>query len=97
MNYFYQRFKDGRCISPGPTITTQESEKEFSPRRDGLTVLLINPPIREWSYPNIEPLGQCYIAGSALVGGHDLRVLDLNAERGGPVDDFEKFNTFNLR
>ena len=90
--YFFERFENGKCLYPElPIITTEESEKQFKKRSDGLRVLMINPPIREWSYPNIEPLGQCYIAGSIIIDGHDLDVLDLNCERGKPVKDEVSF------
>jgi len=39
-------------------ITTDESTLKFEPRDKGLRILLINAPIREWSYPNIMPIGQ---------------------------------------
>src|SRR3989449_8875993 len=59
---FYQRFGDnGHALdSGGPRITTEESERLFALRRDGLRVLFINAPIREWSYPNILPIGHAY-------------------------------------
>lgn len=68
-------------------ITTEASEVDFPARADGLRVLLINPPIREWSYPNIMPIGQGYVGAVAAMDGHALRVLDLNAERRRPVHD----------
>jgi radical SAM superfamily enzyme YgiQ (UPF0313 family) len=70
-----------------PRITTEASESGSPSRADGLRVLLINPPIREWSYPNIMPIGQGYVGAVAVMDGHDLRVLDLNAERRQPVKD----------
>lgn len=87
--YFYQRFgPTGECLNPGwPRITTWESEKAFSPREKGLRVLLINPPIREWSWPNIMPIGQGYVGAVAAMDGHQVDVLDLNAERKRPVKD----------
>src|SRR3989441_331975 len=44
---FYQRFGDhGHVSDPGwPRITTQESERPFASRRDGLRVLFIDVPI----------------------------------------------------
>src|SRR5436309_11371043 len=86
---FYQRFGDnGHVGDPGwPRITTQESERPFAPRRDGLRVLLINAPIREWSYPNILPIGHAYVGAVAAMDGHTVDVLDLNAERRQPVKD----------
>jgi radical SAM superfamily enzyme YgiQ (UPF0313 family) len=48
-------------------------------------VLFINAPIREWSYPNILPIGQAYVGAVAVMDGHTLDVLDLNAERRSPV------------
>jgi len=92
--YFYQRFDDnGRCITPDlPKITTEESSHQFKTRKTGLKVLLINPPIREWSYPNIIPIGHAYIASVALMDGHEVDVLDLNQERKEPVENMDSFN-----
>lgn len=87
--YFYQRFAPGgQCLNPSwPRITTLESEQAFLPRDKGLRVLLINPPIREWSWPNIMPIGQGYVGAVAAMDGHHVDVLDLNAERKRPVKD----------
>jgi len=86
---FHERFgPTGRIRNASwPRITTDESVRLFPPRQDGLRVLLINPPIREWSYPNIIPLGQAYVASVAVMDGHRVSVLDLNAERRQPVKD----------
>jgi len=46
-----------------------------------MNILLINPPIREWSKPNVFPLGLGYIAAVLLQEGHDVEVLDINAYR----------------
>ncbi|MDA1129418.1 MAG: radical SAM protein [Chloroflexi bacterium] len=88
-DYFYQRFDlGGAIINPNwPRITTEESVKDFKPRDTGLKLLLINPPIREWSYPNIMPIGQGYVASVATMDGHRVSVLDLNAARARPIDD----------
>src|SRR3989475_8863077 len=69
---FYQRFGDnGHALdSGGPRITTEESERLFALRRDGLRVLFINAPIREWSYPNILPIGHAYVGAVAAMDGH---------------------------
>ncbi len=84
--FFYERFNNGVCVDPEwPRITTRNSEALFSPRDEGLEVLLINPPIREWSYPNIMPIGQGYVAAVAAMDGHRVDVLDLNAERREPI------------
>ena len=66
---FYQRFgPTGECLNPSwPRITTWESEKAFSPREKGLRVILINPPIREWSWPNIMPIGQGSVGAVAAM------------------------------
>ena len=87
--YFYQRFgPTGECFNPNwPRITTLESAKAFHPRKKGLRVLLINAPIREWSWPNIMPIGQGYVGAVAAMDGHQVDVLDLNAERKRPVKD----------
>src|SRR3989475_7197794 len=84
---FYQRFGDhGHVGDPGwPRITTQESDRPCAPRRDGLRVLFINAPIREWSYPNILPIGHAYVGAVAAMDGHTVDVLDLNAERREPI------------
>ena len=92
---FFQRFGPaGECLnSDWPRITTEASESFFKPRKNGLRVLLINTPIREWSYPNIMPIGQGYVGAVAAMDGHHLDVLDLNAERRCPVkDSAEVFN-----
>ena len=97
--YFFQRFENGRCLYPElPRITTEESIKLFPERAEGLRVLLIAPPIRLFSMPNIEPIGQCYIASVALMDGHKVSVLDLNAERKEPIEDkdLDKFNEWML-
>ena len=84
---FHERFgSDNHVLDAAwPRITTQASEAPFAPRRDGLRVLLINAPIREWSFPNILPIGHAYVAAVAAMDGHTIDVLDLNAERKQPV------------
>jgi len=84
---FYQRFDEHtRILDPSwPRITTDASEAAFRPRKDGLRVLFINAPIREWSYPNILPIGHAYVGAVAAMDGHTVEVLDLNAERREPV------------
>jgi radical SAM superfamily enzyme YgiQ (UPF0313 family) len=84
---FYQRFaSDGRALDPHwPRVTGEDSERLFERRKDGLRVLLINAPIREWSYPNILPIGHAYVGAVAAMDGHAVDVLDLNAERREPV------------
>ena len=83
---FYQRFREGEASSRSwPRLTDEESLKHFPPRTEGLKILLINAPIREWSYPNIMPIGHGYVAAVAVMDGHRVGVLDLNAERRKPV------------
>lgn len=84
---FHERFgPTGEVLSDAwPRITSDASVTVFPRREDGLRVLFINPPIREWSYPNIMPIGQGYVAAVAAMDGHDVSVLDLNAERRTPV------------
>ena len=95
MKYFYERFDGDTCTDPLlQKITTQTSISQFTPRNKGLKFLIINPPIREWSYPNIVPIGHCYIASSVIVDGHRVDVLDLNAERKEPVYDLSIFNSW---
>lgn len=88
-DYFYQRFGlGGDVINPDwPRITTEASAGGFEPREGGLKLLLINPPIREWAYPNIMPIGQGYVASVAAMDGHHVDVLDMNAARGKPIED----------
>ena len=52
---FFERFgPSGEIINPmWPRVVSEESEDIFQSRDEGLRVLLINPPIREWSFPNI--------------------------------------------
>lgn len=86
---FYQRFNaKGEILNPNwARITTNESLRRFEPRRSSLRVLLINAPIREWSYPNILPIGEAYVGAVATMDGHHVDVLDLNAARRRPVKD----------
>ncbi|MFA5369920.1 MAG: cobalamin-dependent protein [Candidatus Omnitrophota bacterium] len=46
-----------------------------------MKVLLINPPIREWSKPNVFPLGLGYIASVLLEQGYEVEVMDINGYR----------------
>lgn len=46
-----------------------------------MKILLINPPIREWSKPNVFPLGLGYIAAILLQEGYKVEVLDINGCR----------------
>ena len=95
--YFFQRFENGRCIAPHlPRITTEESVKQFKEREEGLRVLLINPSIRSFAYPNIENLGYAYIASSAIVDGHKIKILDLNGERKKPVEDEQEYKIYSF-
>lgn len=86
---FYERFNDrGEMVDVElPRITTEDSVRQFPTRDSGLNVLFINAPIREWSYPNIMPIGHGYVAAVAAMDGHHVEVLDLNAERREPVRD----------
>lgn len=43
--------------------------------------MIINPPIREWAKPNVFPIGLGYIASVARDAGHDVEVMDINANR----------------
>src|SRR5438552_19030169 len=84
---FYQRFGDnGHALDSGaPRITTEESERLFEQRRDGLRVLSINAPIRERSYPNILPIGHAYVGPGAPIDGHPATVRALTAARRAPL------------
>ena len=83
---FHERFSNGEVLATGwPRITTEASARQFAPRREGLRVLFINAPIREWSFPNIMPIGHGYVGAVAAMDGHTVDVLDLNAERREPV------------
>lgn len=44
-------------------------------------ILLVNPVVREWAQPNCFPVGLGYIAAVLDWAGHEVLVLDLNAER----------------
>ncbi|MBU0686373.1 MAG: B12-binding domain-containing radical SAM protein [Candidatus Margulisbacteria bacterium] len=46
-----------------------------------MKILLINPPIREWSKPNVFPLGLGYLASILLQEKHEVEILDINAYR----------------
>jgi len=46
-----------------------------------MNILLINPPIREWSKPNVLPLGIGYIASVLRNAGNEVEVMDINGDR----------------
>src|SRR5207247_8916028 len=72
---------NGHALDSGaPRITTEESERLFEQRRDGLRVLFINAPIREWSYPNILPIGHAYVGAVAAIDGHTVRSEEHTSE-----------------
>lgn len=48
-----------------------------------MRILLINPLVREWALPNVFPSGLGYISTVLLRQGHEVEVLDYNAEREG--------------
>lgn len=54
-----------------------------------MKTMLINPPIREWSKPNIVPLGLGYIASVLQNSGYDVEVFDINAHR-WPKEEVEE-------
>lgn len=89
MKTFFQRFNGkGELVGDYPRITNEDTLADFPERKNGLNILLIHVPIREWSYPNIFPIGEGYIASVAKMDGHRVHVLDLNAERKVPVNDW---------
>jgi radical SAM superfamily enzyme YgiQ (UPF0313 family) len=51
-----------------------------------MKILLINPPIREWSSPNVLPLGLGYIAAVLQHMSHEVEVMDINAYRWRPEE-----------
>jgi anaerobic magnesium-protoporphyrin IX monomethyl ester cyclase len=84
--YLYERFRLGTITDRNAArLTGRASESRFTPRDKGLDILLINPTIREWSYPNIIPIGLAYVGSVVIMDGHKLHVLDLNAERSEPI------------
>ena len=86
MSFFHHFDSSGEAKEEFPRITTDITEQQFKKRKNGLKILLIHLPIREWSYPNIFPIGHGYVASVAMMDGHSVSVLDLNAERRVPVD-----------
>lgn len=55
-----------------------------------MKILIINPPIREWSKPNVFPLGLGYVAAVLLKDGHKVEVMDINGYRWNPQEVEEK-------
>lgn len=51
-----------------------------------MKIMLVNPPVREWSKPNVFPLGLGYIASMLRNNGHKVAVLDINAYRYKPEE-----------
>jgi len=93
----HELFENGRWVGHDELrVTTEYIAADLKPRSGALKVLLINSPIRTWSVPNIEPIGLCYIASAAIHDGHDVRILDLNALRSGPIDDLSSHVTKHL-
>ena len=58
-----------------------------------MNILLINPPIREWSKPNVFPLGLGYIASVLLQEKHKVEILDINAFRYSKIEVEDKIRT----
>lgn len=50
-----------------------------------MKILLVYPLIREFMVPSMPPLGLAYIAASLREAGHDIKVVDLNGDRGNGV------------
>lgn len=96
MMRLHQQFHDGRATAFS-RVTTDDTLKRFPRQTGGLRILFVTAPIREWSFPNIIDLGKAYVAASAWMDGHDVRVLDLNAERGGPVENDDAFRRWTER
>ncbi|MFA6174960.1 MAG: radical SAM protein [Phycisphaerae bacterium] len=61
-----------------------------------MRILLINPPIREWSKPNVLPLGLGYIAAMLQRDGHEVEVMDINAYRMGLQEVESKIKEANF-
>lgn len=61
-----------------------------------MKILLINPPVREWSKPNVFPLGLGYIASVLLKSGYKVDVLDINAHRFSPEDVERKIKAMDF-
>lgn len=57
-----------------------------------MRVLLVNPVVREWAQPNCFPTGLGYIAAVLQDAGHQVVVLDLNAERGRALSTVAEFD-----
>ena len=47
-----------------------------------MKILLVYPLIREFMAPLMPPLGLAYIAASLKEAGHEIKVVDLNGDRG---------------
>jgi len=60
-----------------------------------MRILLINPPIREWSEPNCFPLGLGYIAAVLEQEGHEIEVMDINAMRWNQAEVEERIKDAN--
>jgi radical SAM superfamily enzyme YgiQ (UPF0313 family) len=51
-----------------------------------IKAILVNPPIREWSRPNVPPMGLLLISRVLREAGHDVVIHDINATR-APLED----------
>jgi len=61
-----------------------------------LKIILVNPPIREWSRPNVPPMGLLLVSRMLRGAGHDVKIYDINASRAS-VDDVEDWTTESPR
>ncbi len=46
-----------------------------------LKIILVNPPIREWSKPNVPPMGLLLLSDILRKAGHQVLIEDINATR----------------
>lgn len=61
-----------------------------------MKILIVNPPIREWSEPNVFPLGLGYIAAVLQKEGHEVDVMDINAYRWSKKEVEDKIKTVEV-
>ncbi len=61
-----------------------------------MKVLVINPPVRVYTKADILPWGLVYITQSMLDEGHDVTVLDVNANRWSNEEMLKKISAINF-
>ena len=63
-----------------------------------LRIMLLNPVIREWSNPNVPPLGLMYLSSVLRALGHYVEIFDINGKRPSKkeIEDYIANSKFDI-